>query len=493
MAGYILILAIIILGGTIATVGDHLGSRVGKARLSLFNLRPRKTAVLITILTGSVISASTLGILFATNKELRDAVFRIETIQRQRRSVEAELREVQNQKEKMEAELAGARTELGEVRQQLTSVNQSLNQAIARQKQTQNQLNQLQNRFLEAQANLQQFSEQARVLQAEIVRLVAEERQLRRDRAHLAAQRNQAQERLLQAEAENQQIEIQKQKLEQAIAQAQERLQQAEKAVIQAQERLQQVDTQRLALVNQQSVLRNEIAALEENRKRLEKNVEVLLLGLRRGNITIRAGQVMASGIVQGVKTRQEALQATETLLREARRAAILLTNSPKIGPEQRVIQIRNEDVERLVEQISDGQAYVIRILAAANYLEGEELVLVLPQIAPNQVVFGNGEQVASVSLNPADMTDEQILERLDYLFAISNRRAIQSGILPDPLTGTVGSFPQIDLIRFVLQLKEYEGDVAVTAIAPQTVYTSGPLRLSLVATLNQKVILRSS
>jgi uncharacterized protein (DUF3084 family) len=69
MDGVLLILAIIFLGGAIATVGDRIGTRVGKARLSLFNLRPRTTAILVTILTGSIISASTLGIIFATNKE----------------------------------------------------------------------------------------------------------------------------------------------------------------------------------------------------------------------------------------------------------------------------------------------------------------------------------------------------------------------------------------------------------------------------------------
>ncbi|NJM85416.1 MAG: DUF3084 domain-containing protein, partial [Leptolyngbyaceae cyanobacterium RM2_2_21] len=32
--GYILILAVLILGGVIATVGDRIGMRVGKARLT---------------------------------------------------------------------------------------------------------------------------------------------------------------------------------------------------------------------------------------------------------------------------------------------------------------------------------------------------------------------------------------------------------------------------------------------------------------------------
>ncbi len=59
--GYTLILAILVLGGLIATVGDRLGSRIGKARLSIFKLRPRTTATVVTIVTGALISASTLA------------------------------------------------------------------------------------------------------------------------------------------------------------------------------------------------------------------------------------------------------------------------------------------------------------------------------------------------------------------------------------------------------------------------------------------------
>ena len=52
MSGWLLILSLLVLGGVLSTLGDRLGSRVGKARLSLFNMRPRRTAVVITVLTG---------------------------------------------------------------------------------------------------------------------------------------------------------------------------------------------------------------------------------------------------------------------------------------------------------------------------------------------------------------------------------------------------------------------------------------------------------
>jgi uncharacterized protein (DUF3084 family) len=514
MAGYILILAIIILGGAIATVGDRIGSRVGKARLSLFKLRPRTTAVLVTILTGSIISGSTLGILFATNKQLRDAVFRIESIQRQRQQAEVDLEDALKQKEEIQKALGAAKIELSDARTNLKQVNQSLAKSIARQRQTQAQLSQLQTRFLKAQTELRQFSEQGRVLRREILRLAAEQQQLQAERQRLIVQRNQVQGRLKQAEGQKeqledsvrqaqtrlQQVENQKQKLETEIAQSQTRLQQAEAdqtrlqtAVAQVKAQLEQANDQRSQLLNQQTQLQKEVTTLETNRKRLEENVRVLLLGIRRGNITIRTGQVLAVGSIQDLKTEDTAVKAVEEILREARRNAIALTKPQQITPEQRVVQITNDDVEQLIKQISDGKPYVIRILSAANYLEGEPSVLVVPQVARNQVIFKRGQTVASVMLNPTTMTNEEILSRLDSLFKGANQQAIQAGLLTDPVTGAVGTFQRIDLIKFVLELKAYQGEINVNAVVPEAVYTAGPLSLELEAIRNRRVILRSN
>jgi len=514
MAGYILILAILILGGAIATIGDRIGSRVGKARLRLFNLRPRKTATVFTVLTGSTISLLTLAILVATSDQLRDGLFRIESIQRQRRQAEAELSQVQAQKEAIQGDLAEAKTELAAAQTRLARINQSLSRALARQKRTQAQLNQVQAKFQQAQVGLKKFSQQAKQLRSEINRLGAE-------RQRLTAQRNQAQARLRQAEAEQRQLErsviqaqsnlkavrAQRDQLERAVSQtrtkleqAQARLQQAEteqaqleRAVAQAQTSLQQANLQQVELLNQQAKLEAEIASLERNRDRLEQSVRALLLGLRRGNIAIRTGQVLANGVVRDIKDRSSAIQAINQLLREARRTAVGLTKPDQLAPNQQVVTITNSDLEQLIRQISDGRTYAVRLLAVVNYFEGEDQILVIPEAAPNRVVFPAGEQVASISVNPTEMTDDQILERLDYLFAVSNRRAVQSGILRDPLTGTVGSFRQADLIKFILQLRKYQGTINVATVTPETVYTSGPLKLQLVALQNQQVIYRSS
>ncbi len=128
MSGWLLILALLALGGVLATLGDRLGSRVGKARLSLFNLRPRKTAVLITVLTGSLISAVSLGLMLAVSERLRVGLFELDALQARllesrttlRRS-EQNLRLSRQEQARVEAALQRARRDREQTRRQLTA------------------------------------------------------------------------------------------------------------------------------------------------------------------------------------------------------------------------------------------------------------------------------------------------------------------------------------------------------------------------------------
>ncbi|MEB3332577.1 MAG: DUF3084 domain-containing protein, partial [Synechococcaceae cyanobacterium] len=102
MSGWLLILALLVLGGVLSTLGDRLGSKVGKARLSLFNLRPRRTAVLITVLTGSLISAISLGLMLLVSERLRTGLFELDQLERRLRDNRQALQDNREQLERSE-------------------------------------------------------------------------------------------------------------------------------------------------------------------------------------------------------------------------------------------------------------------------------------------------------------------------------------------------------------------------------------------------------
>ena len=95
MAVWLKILLILILGGILSTLGDRLGSRVGKARLSIFKLRPKSTAVLITVFTGSIISAISFATMVVFDRDLRVGLFQLEDIREKIIESEKELKKLE--------------------------------------------------------------------------------------------------------------------------------------------------------------------------------------------------------------------------------------------------------------------------------------------------------------------------------------------------------------------------------------------------------------
>ena len=66
---------LILLGGLIAPFGDLLGSKIGKARFTILKLRPKRTATIVTIITGGFISAISIGLLILVSEEFRQRLF----------------------------------------------------------------------------------------------------------------------------------------------------------------------------------------------------------------------------------------------------------------------------------------------------------------------------------------------------------------------------------------------------------------------------------
>jgi uncharacterized protein (DUF3084 family) len=120
VSGWLLILALLVLGGVLSTLGDRLGSRVGKARLSLFGLRPRHTAVVITVLTGSLISAVSLGLMLLVSERLRRGLFELDRIEERLRTSREQLEDSRGELQASQAQVARAQLGQQRVQRELT-------------------------------------------------------------------------------------------------------------------------------------------------------------------------------------------------------------------------------------------------------------------------------------------------------------------------------------------------------------------------------------
>jgi uncharacterized protein (DUF3084 family) len=122
VSGWLLILALLLLGGVLSTLGDRLGSKVGKARLSLMGMRPRRTAVLITVLTGSLISGISLGLMLLVSDRLRTGLFELDQIERRLRDSREALSRSQALLESSRTAVRTAEQGRQQARSQLTRV-----------------------------------------------------------------------------------------------------------------------------------------------------------------------------------------------------------------------------------------------------------------------------------------------------------------------------------------------------------------------------------
>ena len=63
------------------------------------------------------------------------------------------------------------------------------------------------------------------------------------------------------------------------------------------------------------------------------------------------------------------------------------------------------------------------------------------------------------------------------------NQHATQKGVLPDPLTGTVGQVDGLQLFNTIQEIAAKGGDVNLRAVAKQDIYTEGPVRIDIIVT----------
>jgi uncharacterized protein (DUF3084 family) len=471
-SAWILIVAILFLGGIIAVLGDRLGTKVGKARLRLFNLRPRQTAMVVTILTGTMISASTLGILFGLSESLRQGVFQLDDILKELRTFKKELEQVTQEKQQVEQQLATVKTQRTEAQQQLDRINQDYNQAKTQLKTISEQAEQLRTEFktllVERQKQLQQLArlkEQSSQLQSQL-----KERE----------QQIFAQDRVLtEKETRLQQLQRQQQVLQAEIDRRDRQISQLDEAIATKDGALHAKETQLSQLESKLSFLEREVAILEQYYQVYQE--------LREKRIALVKGQVLASATIRILEP-NAALGAVERVLRQANSNAIKAVSPGKESDSQRLVNITKAQVEQLANQLRDGRDYVIRIISAGNYVQGEQEVRVFADLALNKEIFRAGEEIATVSIDSENMNPKEIQERLDWLLAASKFRAQRAGILGDLQIGNGQIATLIDFIEEVATVKEPVDEIK--AVVAETTYTSGPLKLNLVVMRDGKIIL---
>lgn len=394
MYGIMLIVVLVLTGGVIAFIGDRLGSKVGKKKLSLFGLRPRHTSILVTIITGILITTVTFGILAIASKDVRTALFGMD---------------------KLKAELNDKQYALEEASNDLASVTFDLNTTKEEYAKSKKDLE-------ETQKDLEIAQQAAELLRQEQVALQNRNQELWSNNQTLIEHN--------QSLAENNQF----------------------------------------LLANNES-LKADNLELEKTNNDLQEGIE----NIRERPIIYRVGELLASGVIKKTDDPVKIQNDLNQIIALANSKIIdrLGTEGSKDG-----VWIYPIEYQKAMDRLKQAKGdTVIRLIVAANLVKGDPVLTEL-EMHPNRVVYQENEFVYQKIYNvPIDGSNSEMLIS-DFLRNV-NMTAINNGILPNPLTGTVGVINGNQIYAIEKALAENRGkDVLISAFAAADTEVLGPLRL---------------
>ena len=394
MYGIMLIVVLVLTGGVIAFIGDRLGSKVGKKKLSLFGLRPRHTSILVTIITGILITTVTFGILAIASKDVRTALFGMNKLK-------AELNEKQSMLEEASSALVNVKNDLNTTKEEYAKSKKDLE---------------------ETQEDLEIAQQAAELLRQEQVALQNINQELWSDNQTLIEHN--------QSLAENNQF----------------------------------------LLANNES-LKADNLELEKTNNDLQEGIE----NIRERPIIYRVGELLASGVIKKTDDPVKIQNDLNQIIALANSKIIdrLGTEGSKDG-----VWIYPIEYQKAMDRLKQAKGdTVIRLIVAANLVKGDPVLTEL-EMHPNRVVYQENEFVYQKIYNvPIDGSNSEMLIS-DFLRNV-NMTAINNGILPNPLTGTVGVINGNQIYAIEKALAENRGkDVLISAFAAADTEVLGPLRL---------------
>ncbi|MBE8949227.1 MAG: DUF3084 domain-containing protein [Quinella sp. 3Q1] len=347
MEGIYLILVMIVTGGAIAFIGDKLGTKIGKKRLSIFGLRPRHTSMIVTVATGCFITLASIGFMLLISQNVRTALFGMDEL---RHTMDATL------------------SELDEATENL----------------------------FKAQTEFERANENLRMSKEEIVALKSEQEELR-------AESDRLKEGNEQLEATNSELAAQNENLSgtNAALEADNKKLGEFNVTLTADNDKLSADNDKLSSDNDKLSADN--SELEERNNRLREG----LIAIREGDITLRAGEILASGIIKGGRTAEEISADINAIAEQATRNIVERFG----GDENTSVWIYQPELQRVIEEIeSSGREMVLRITAAGNLVRGEPVRSRL-ELYPNELIFKKGELILSKTYELGDVEPEIILQ----------------------------------------------------------------------------------
>ncbi|MBQ7628658.1 MAG: DUF3084 domain-containing protein [Selenomonadaceae bacterium] len=403
MEGIYLIIVMIITGGAIAFIGDKLGTKIGKKRLSIFGLRPRHTSMIITVITGALITGLSIGSMAIISQNVRTALFGMEelnaTMEETKKSLGVAIKELmttQDEFKRADADLAKSKQEIENLKTEQTE------------------------------------------LREESERLKSGNEKLENENSELAAQNT-------DLSASNSELAAQNKNLSDTNAELSD-----------TNKKLGEFN---VTLTADNEKLSKDNAILEERTKNLREG----LIAMREGDIVLKAGEILSSGVIKGNRSRED---IEPDIHKIADNATLNLIERFGEDVDSAVWIYEPELQDAVTKIATSSQDMILRITAAGNLVRGEPFRTTLV-LYPNNLIYNKDEEVFVGNYNVTSDGDSEPIVRdfLKEVNRAAVAKGILTDPITHAVGVMEGSqlyelIDEIDNVRGKIRLSAYARDV---------------------------------
>lgn len=221
--------------------------------------------------------------------------------------------------------------------------------------------------------------------------------------------------------------------------------------------------------------LTDEINDLEQVTETLRKGI----INMREGQVYYRAGEVVFAGVMRGGLKHEENVIQMNWLLQNANEVALQRLGVQQTEQSLQAIWIGKNTVDNALEALDKSKGNMLfRIRTVANIIVGELAVCDI-EMVDNQFIYSDGSLIFSeqYNLNTNSLDYETVI--MNFLSQV-NHNAVKAGVLPDPMTGKVGSMDAATMIEVTNAMRKIKGRFILSAYAKGDITTAGPVRVKL-------------
>jgi len=500
----------VLMGGFIAYNGDIIGRRYGKRRATLLGLRPRHTAVLVTTVTGVLISALTVGVIFLVTPPVRRVILEgeraIRTSSRLQRenarlhgqveNTRRELTRLQESQARLEREYVARQRELvGEIqksaarlareRSRLAEARRLAARAEAARRIETRRAREIarRNAGLERRnAELTRFNDDLGARNVALTRINGD---LARANVELGAKNEEAQRQSTVLEARNAALT----ESNETLARNNQTLLSVNRSLLEENGRLQA----------EKQTLLAEQERLSRSLRGVFADVMELARALRSRRVIAHAGEDLARDTLPAGSAPDKVRERIAALLHKAHLVALERGAAP--GERARAVEIQDkrfvtvsdtgttvsppvsesDRIEALVSRLAwSPEPICLVTVAVANAVEREPIPVDI-QPFPDRLIYRKGQVLGTRRID-AGGTPTEVFDTIVSFLRSVGQVAMSRGLIPrlDAATGEpqVGSLAAGEIAGLMERVRGAGRRVQVSAIAASDIYASEPLRL---------------